>query len=169
MRFVNDERVVGQQQRIGLGFGQQDAVGHEFHRGIARQLVLKAYLVAHHLTQRGFQLVGDAFGNRCGGDTAGLGVANDLATFWFAGVGGSAFALTGYEIGVCPQFFHLRLGAVGPTAAAKGQSHFGQLRCFARAGFAANNDDLVRLHGGHDVLAPFANGQVLGEFNNEGL
>ena len=48
MRLVNDERVVGQQQRIGLRLGQQDTVGHQLDRGIARQLVLETHFVADH-------------------------------------------------------------------------------------------------------------------------
>ena len=99
MRLVNDECVVGQQQRIGLRLGQQNAVGHQLHRGVARQLVLEAHLVAHHLAQRGFQLVGNPLGHRGGGNPARLRVANDLATFWFTRVGGRAFALTGTDIG----------------------------------------------------------------------
>ncbi len=31
--LVNDDGVVGPQQRVGLGFGQQNAVGHELDRG----------------------------------------------------------------------------------------------------------------------------------------
>ena len=40
------------------------------------------------------------------------------------------------------------------------QGHFGHLGGFARPRFTANDDDLVRLHGGHDVVTALAHGQV---------
>ena len=52
VRFVNDDRVVGVQQRVGLGFGQQDAVGHKLHRRVAAEFVLKPHLVPDHFAQR---------------------------------------------------------------------------------------------------------------------
>ena len=54
VRFVNDEGVIGLQQRVGLRLGQQNAVGHQLDRCVARQLVLEAHLETHHLAQRGF-------------------------------------------------------------------------------------------------------------------
>ena len=52
MGLVNDDGVVGAQQRVGLRLGQQNAVGHQLDRGIAAQPVLKAHLVADHIAQR---------------------------------------------------------------------------------------------------------------------
>ena len=72
VRLVNDDRVVGLEQRIVLGFGQQDAVGHELDaRGFA-QPILKPDFVAHHFTQWGLQLFGNALGHRTGGNTPWL-------------------------------------------------------------------------------------------------
>ena len=76
VRLVDDQRVVGLQQRIGLRLGQQDAVGHQLDRGAGLQPVLEAHLVADHLAQRRLQLLGDALGHRTGGDAARLGVAD---------------------------------------------------------------------------------------------
>ena len=61
--LVNDEGVIGLQQRVGLRLGQQNAVGHQLDGCVTRQLVLKPHLETHHLAQRGFQLFGDAFGH----------------------------------------------------------------------------------------------------------
>ena len=47
VRFVDDNRVVGGEITVGLGFRQQDAVGHQFDAGIARGVVGKAHLIAH--------------------------------------------------------------------------------------------------------------------------
>ena len=34
MRFIDNNRIIGVQKSIGLRFGQQDAVGHNFQIGI---------------------------------------------------------------------------------------------------------------------------------------
>ena len=83
MRLVNDQRVVGQQQWIGLRFGQQNAVCHQLDRCVARELVLESHFVANHLAKRRFQLLSNAFSYRGSGDAPGLGVADDLAAFGF--------------------------------------------------------------------------------------
>ena len=49
--FIDDQRVIGLQQGVALGFRQQDAVRHQFDRRLAAQTVLEANLVAHHLPQ----------------------------------------------------------------------------------------------------------------------
>ena len=77
--LVDDQRVVGLEQRIGLGLGQQDAVGHQLDRGAGLQPVLEADLVADHVAQRRLELLGDAFGDAGGGDAARLGVADQAA------------------------------------------------------------------------------------------
>ena len=79
VRLVDDQRVVGAQQRVGLRFGQQDAVGHQLDAGARLQPVLEAHLVAHHLAQRRLQLLGDALGHAAGRDPTRLGVAHELA------------------------------------------------------------------------------------------
>ena len=53
MSLVDDDGVVSLEQRVGLGLGQQNAVGHELDRSIPAEPVLKPHLVAHHLAQRG--------------------------------------------------------------------------------------------------------------------
>jgi hypothetical protein len=60
-----------------------------------------------------------------------------------------------------------RIIGAWPLTATKGQRHFGQLRGFARARFAAHDDDLMRLHGGHDFLASGRDGQRFWKFNLE--
>ena len=63
VRLVNDDGVVGLEQRIGLRLGQQNAVGHELDRGIATQAVLKAHLETDHITERRLEFLGDALGH----------------------------------------------------------------------------------------------------------
>ena len=79
MRLVNDDRVVGLEQRVGLRFGQQNAVGHEFDRGVAAQAILKAHLETHHVTERRLEFLGDALGDRTRGNAARLRVADEFA------------------------------------------------------------------------------------------
>jgi len=47
------------------------------------------------------------------------------------------------------------------------KGNFGQLGGFARAGFTADDDDLVRLHGGHDFFAARGYRQGFGEVDFE--
>ena len=53
MSLVDDDGVVSLEQRVGLGLGQQNAVGHELDRRIPAEPVLKPHLEAHHFAQRG--------------------------------------------------------------------------------------------------------------------
>ncbi len=80
VRLVDDQRVVILQQRIGLGLGQQDAVGHQLDAGARLQPVLETHLVADHFAKRRVQFLGDAFGHRTGGDPAWLCVADQAGT-----------------------------------------------------------------------------------------
>ena len=64
MGLVNDDGVVGIEQRIILGLGQQNAIGHELDRGVTRQAVLKAHLIADHLAQRRLEFFCNALGHR---------------------------------------------------------------------------------------------------------
>ena len=79
------------------------------------------------------QFLGDAFGHAAGGNASGLGVANELAARGRLAIG-------------------QHLGVVAQTAP-HGQGDFGQLRSFARAGFAAHDDDLVAFEQSHNFLA----------------
>ena len=145
MRLIDDERVIGLQQRVGLRLGQQYAIGHQFDRCIAAQPILKSYLEAHDFAQRRLQFFCNALGNAAGGDATRLGVTDQLAA-------GRGFAI-GQHFGVIAQ----------PTP--HGQRDFGQLRSFARAGFTADDDDLVALQQGHDFLALARYRQGFGEFD----
>uniref|UniRef100_A0A1I7YRE6 NAD-specific glutamate dehydrogenase n=1 Tax=Steinernema glaseri TaxID=37863 RepID=A0A1I7YRE6_9BILA len=56
--FVDDDRVVAFQKAVVLGFGQQDAVGHQLDQGVGIALVFEAHLVADQRAQRRTQLFG---------------------------------------------------------------------------------------------------------------
>ncbi|MPM26547.1 hypothetical protein SDC9_73051 [bioreactor metagenome] len=79
VRLVDDQRVVGLEQRIGLRLGQQNAVGHQLDGRALLQRVLKPHLVAHHLAQRRLELLGNPLGDRRGRNPARLRVADQMA------------------------------------------------------------------------------------------
>ena len=129
VRLVNDDGVVSLKQRIVLGFGQQNAVGHELDaRGFA-QPILKPDFVAHHFTQWGLQLFGNALGHRTGCNTPWLCVP-DKST-----------SLNRLSARLLTQLLRQR------------QDHFGKLRGFTGTGFTTHNDHLVGLQRRHDFLA----------------
>ena len=140
VRLVDDDAVVGPQQRVGLGFGQQDAVGHELDRGVAAQAVLKAHLVANHLAQRRLEFFSDALGHARGRNAPRLCVADQ---------------------GAAP-------AGVIELAAAHGQEDLGQLGGLAGAGFAADDDDLVGGNRGGDFVTLARHGQRFGELDGQG-
>ncbi len=77
VRLVDDDRVVGGEQRIGLRLGEQDAVGHQLDVAGRAQLVGEADLVAHCLAERAVQLLRDAGGGGARRQPARLRVADE--------------------------------------------------------------------------------------------
>ena len=140
MRLVDDDGVVGFQQRVGLRLGQQNAVGHQLDGRIAAQPVLKPHLETHHLAQRRFQLLGNPLGDATGGNPAWLGVADE---------------------------FGMLARRVIALAAPHGQSDFWQLRRLARAGLTTHDDDLILSQGRHDLVTFARYGEVFGEVDDE--
>jgi hypothetical protein len=74
--LVDHDRVVLAQQRIGLGFGQQDAVGHQLDVGGRRDLVGEADLEADMAAEFRLQFLRDARRRGARGNAARLGVAD---------------------------------------------------------------------------------------------
>ena len=139
--FVNDQCVISLKQRVILGFSQQNAIGHEFHRGILRQTVLKTHLVPHHIAQGRVQFIGNALGHAAGRNAPGLGMTNPFGTLTW----------------LCVQF--------APTQC---QSNFGKLGGFTRTGLTANDDDLVFCHSPSDFVALCRHRQGLWELDFQG-
>lgn len=79
MRLVNDQGVIGLEQRVVLRLRQQDTVSHQFDAGRLAQTVLKPHLKTHHLAQRRFEFFGNSLRHRTRRYAPGLGVANHLA------------------------------------------------------------------------------------------
>ena len=79
VRFVDDDRVVGQELAIALRLGQQDAIGHQLDVGVWLRMVGEAHLVPDGLAHRLRQLLGDARRDRARGDPARLRVADQAA------------------------------------------------------------------------------------------
>jgi hypothetical protein len=126
MRLVDNDCVVLAQQRIGLGFCQQDTVRHEFDPGAARQGVVEADLETDNFARRRIQFLRDPLCGRRSSDASWLGVPDQT-------------------------FF----------AAAEFEANFRQLRCFARTGFAADDNHLVFYQQRGNVFPATGNRQFL--------
>ena len=83
MRFVDDDRIVGAQHRVVLNLIQQNAVGHDFDRGVVARLIGEANLSADFVAIGDAELFGNTLRNREGGDAARLRAA-DQAVFTVA-------------------------------------------------------------------------------------
>ncbi len=80
--LVDDQRVVLGEQPVGLDLGQQDAVRHQFDQAVVTDLVGEPHLVADGRARpgvRAVELLGDAFGDRAGGQAPWLGVTDQPA------------------------------------------------------------------------------------------
>jgi hypothetical protein len=60
VRLVHDDGVVGAQRAVGVRLGQQHAVGHDLHDGVALRRVLEADLVADETLGKRRQLLREA-------------------------------------------------------------------------------------------------------------
>ncbi len=76
MRLVDDEGVVSLQQTVGLGFRQQDAIGHQLDVAAGTGAIVEADLVAHGSAQLALQFLRNATGSGTRSDAAWLGVTN---------------------------------------------------------------------------------------------
>ena len=74
--LIKNDRVVAAKPGITLGFGEQDAIGHELDQGRFTDLLGKAHLESNQITDRCIQLAGDAARNRARGNAAWLGTSD---------------------------------------------------------------------------------------------
>ena len=74
--LVDDQHFILIKLAVALGFGEQDAVGHQLDHRIRPDPVGKAHLVANLAADRGAQFGGDARRHGAGRDAARLGMAN---------------------------------------------------------------------------------------------
>ena len=79
MGFVDDDGVVGAQERIVARLGEQDAVGHERDARVIRNLPSVAVPVADDAADGRGHFGGDARGHGDGGESAGLGAGDATA------------------------------------------------------------------------------------------
>jgi len=77
--LVDDDRVVGGEVTVVADLGEQYAVGHHLHQGARGGAVGEPDLVAHRVTERDVELLGDALGDAAGGDPPRLGLADQPA------------------------------------------------------------------------------------------
>ncbi|MNJ30776.1 hypothetical protein D3C77_253860 [compost metagenome] len=76
MGFVDNDGVVALKKTVVLGFGQEDAVGHQLDQGVGVALVFKAHLVADQRPQWRAELFGDPGGDAAGGNPPWLGMGD---------------------------------------------------------------------------------------------
>ena len=76
VRLVNDDRVVGLEQRVMLRLSQQYTVRHQLDQRIRRRAILEADFDTDAFANAGIQLFGNAPSHRTGGQTTGLRVTN---------------------------------------------------------------------------------------------
>ena len=79
VRLIDDDDFVLREVRVGKGFGEQHAVGHQFDDGGVAGFFVKTHLVANGITERRIELLGDARGDAARGDAARLGVGDGTA------------------------------------------------------------------------------------------
>ena len=79
VRLIDDDDFVLREVRVGEGFGEQHAVGHQLDDGGVAGFFVKAHLIADRAAERGFQLFGDARGDTARGNTARLRMRNRAA------------------------------------------------------------------------------------------
>jgi hypothetical protein len=127
--LIQDQGVVAAEFRVGLGFGQQDAVGHDLDAGLRADMIGKTHLPADQTAEAGFGFLGDAGRHALRRDAARLGHADPALA----------------------------------TSSGRRQGDLGQLGGFAGTGFAADDDHLVRVQGGGDVLPARRYRQLLGK------
>ena len=77
--FVDDDGIVGAQERIVARLGEQDAVSHERDARFIRDLPSIAVPIADDAADRRGHFGGDARGHGDGGESAGLGAGDATA------------------------------------------------------------------------------------------
>ena len=76
MRLVDDDGVVLFQKAVVLGFGEQDAVGHQLDQRAVLALILETHLITDQLAQRRTDLLGHPSRHTTRRQAARLGVAD---------------------------------------------------------------------------------------------
>ncbi len=77
MSLIHKDGIIGPQTRIRLGLHKQDAVGHQFDKGMRTAPVFKTDLVSHRPAHRFPQFLSDPLGDGHGSDAPRLGAADD--------------------------------------------------------------------------------------------
>ncbi len=77
MGFIDDQRVVLVEPVVTLGFGQEDAIGHQFDVTLRPRNIGKPDLVTDHLAKGTLHFLADATGNAARGDATRLSVADE--------------------------------------------------------------------------------------------
>ncbi len=78
MRLINHQQIVFAETRVTTCLGKENTIGHQFDRRVVAGDFLKTHLVAHQLSQRLPQLLGDTLRDRARGKTARLCVSDAL-------------------------------------------------------------------------------------------
>src|SRR5690625_3472002 len=76
--LIDDNGIVFAQERITLGFSQQDTVGHQLDGGIVPAFVIKTDLITNPAPQGCLQLIGNTLSDRGRRHPAGLSMTDGL-------------------------------------------------------------------------------------------
>ena len=79
VRLIDNDDFVLREVRVGKGFGEQHAVGHQLDDGGVAGFFVKTHLVANGITERRIELLGDARGDAARGDAARLRMGDGAA------------------------------------------------------------------------------------------
>ena len=77
MRLIDNDGIIPAQVAIALGFGQQDAIGHDFYVPVVAGPILKPNFVTYRLAGFLPQFLGNPPGDCCGGYSPGLGASDE--------------------------------------------------------------------------------------------
>ncbi len=77
MGLVHDDRVISLQERVGLDFREEDAVGHHFDANVGPRPFVEPNLISNRPAQGLYQFLGKPACRGDGGDPPRLGMAND--------------------------------------------------------------------------------------------
>ena len=78
MGLIDDDRVISAQERVPLGLGEQNPIGHQLDGGLGPELIIEPDLVPNNISQRGSKLLCNSFGHGGGGDSPRLRVSDPL-------------------------------------------------------------------------------------------
>ena len=148
--LVNDERVVLSKIFVRLRLGKQDAIGHQFDKGIVGDFSIESNFVTDGMSERRIKFFGNSSGNGSGGNSSRLGVPDgavdstpDFETDFrqLRGLPGTGFSTHDDDLIVSDQ-----IGNLAPPLDDGQVIVVGEVECFEQG---ASSVRIVVFHGKH--------------------